>query len=169
MQDNLFVAEAGKTLGGSRANLQFKGRRVFLFEQMIIFSDEIDKRKNNLSNPGYIFKNSILVCIDCLLLGLLGFVFVVVCLDMHGCCCMLGYAWLLCMLAFVVVCLGLLLFLVDYFLPYMVYVSPIDSWSIYPSNHPPIQPFTHPSIYPSIHLSIIHPPIHPFTLPSSTP
>ena len=41
--------------------LALKDRRVFLFEQIIIFSEEIDKRKNNLSSPGYIYKHSIKV------------------------------------------------------------------------------------------------------------
>ena len=38
-----------------------KERRVFLFEQIVIFSEEIDKRRNNMSSPGYIYKNSIKV------------------------------------------------------------------------------------------------------------
>lgn len=38
-----------------------KERRVFLFEQMVIFSEPID-RKKGFSIPGYIFKNSIKVC-----------------------------------------------------------------------------------------------------------
>ncbi|XP_043939534.1 rho guanine nucleotide exchange factor 25 isoform X2 [Protopterus annectens] len=37
-----------------------KERRVFLFEQIVIFSDPIDKKKG-FSLPGYIFKNSIKV------------------------------------------------------------------------------------------------------------
>ena len=36
-------------------------RRVFLFEQIIIFSKETEKRKNNLSQPGYIFRSSLKV------------------------------------------------------------------------------------------------------------
>uniref|UniRef100_W5MLF1 Rho guanine nucleotide exchange factor 25 n=1 Tax=Lepisosteus oculatus TaxID=7918 RepID=W5MLF1_LEPOC len=39
-----------------------KERRVFLFEQLIIFSEPID-RKKGFSLPGYIFKNSIKVCV----------------------------------------------------------------------------------------------------------
>ena len=35
-------------------------RRVFLFEQIIIFSIQ-EKRKNNLSQPGYIFRRSVKV------------------------------------------------------------------------------------------------------------
>lgn len=38
-----------------------KERRVFLFEQLVIFSEPIDKKKD-FSIPGYIFKNSIKVC-----------------------------------------------------------------------------------------------------------
>lgn len=37
-----------------------KERRVFLFEQIVIFSEPID-RKKGFSIPGYIFKNSIKV------------------------------------------------------------------------------------------------------------
>lgn len=37
-----------------------KERRVFLFEQIVIFSEPID-RKKGFSLPGYIFKNSIKV------------------------------------------------------------------------------------------------------------
>lgn len=37
-----------------------KDRRVFLFEQIVIFSEPID-RKKGFSIPGYIFKNSIKV------------------------------------------------------------------------------------------------------------
>lgn len=38
-------------------------RRVFLFEQIIIFSEEIMPKKmlSNLTNPGYIFKTSLKV------------------------------------------------------------------------------------------------------------
>jgi hypothetical protein len=43
--------------------LQFHERRVFLFEQIIIFSEEIsDKKRSNLSSPEYVFKQSIKVC-----------------------------------------------------------------------------------------------------------
>ena len=37
----------------------FKARKVFLFEQMIIFSEE--HKRNNLSNSAYLFKHSIMV------------------------------------------------------------------------------------------------------------
>ena len=40
---------------------KFRERRVFLFDQIVIFSEEVEKKKNNLSNPGYIFKNNIMV------------------------------------------------------------------------------------------------------------
>uniref|UniRef100_A0A8C9S1V1 Rho guanine nucleotide exchange factor 25 n=1 Tax=Scleropages formosus TaxID=113540 RepID=A0A8C9S1V1_SCLFO len=46
-QDNSFLSRA-------------KERRVFLFEQLVIFSEPID-RKKGFSLPGYIFKNSIKV------------------------------------------------------------------------------------------------------------
>ncbi len=47
----------------SRGDPKFKERRVFLFEQIIIFSEEIEKKKNNLSNPGYIFKHCLQVSV----------------------------------------------------------------------------------------------------------
>lgn len=39
-----------------------KERRVFLFEQIVIFSEPLDKKKG-FSTPGFLFKNSIKVCI----------------------------------------------------------------------------------------------------------
>ena len=42
-------------------NVKMEERRVFLFEQIIIFSKETEKRKNNLSQPGYIFRSSLKV------------------------------------------------------------------------------------------------------------
>ncbi|KAK7915713.1 hypothetical protein WMY93_011474 [Mugilogobius chulae] len=55
-QDTFFVTEEleGAVLNRSRE------RRVFLFEQLVIFSEPIDKKKG-LSLPGYTFKNSIKV------------------------------------------------------------------------------------------------------------
>ncbi|KAK2148868.1 hypothetical protein LSH36_478g02010 [Paralvinella palmiformis] len=59
LQDTLMVQEHNpKAAKGDQQ--KFKERRVFLFEQIIIFSEEIEK-KNNLSNPGYIYKNSLMV------------------------------------------------------------------------------------------------------------
>ncbi|KAI2649674.1 Rho guanine nucleotide exchange factor 25 [Labeo rohita] len=52
-QDTFLVTEQDSSLL-SRA----KERRVFLFEQLVIFSEPID-RKKGFSLPGYIFKNSI--------------------------------------------------------------------------------------------------------------
>lgn len=40
---------------------RMKERRVFLFEQIVIFSEPLDKKKG-FSTPGYLFKNSIKVC-----------------------------------------------------------------------------------------------------------
>lgn len=40
---------------------RMKERRVFLFEQIVIFSEPLDKKKG-FSMPGYLFKNSIKVC-----------------------------------------------------------------------------------------------------------
>lgn len=45
--------------GGLLARM--KERRVFLFEQIVIFSEPLDKKKG-FSMPGYLFKNSIKVC-----------------------------------------------------------------------------------------------------------
>lgn len=39
---------------------RMKERRVFLFEQIVIFSEPLDKKKG-FSTPGYLFKNSIKV------------------------------------------------------------------------------------------------------------
>jgi len=60
LQDTLLVLE--QSAKAPRVDKQaMKERRVFLFEQIVIFSEEIDKRKNNMSSPGYIYKNSIKV------------------------------------------------------------------------------------------------------------
>ncbi len=40
---------------------KFRERRVFLFEQIIIISEELERKKNALTQPGYIYKNSLLV------------------------------------------------------------------------------------------------------------
>ena len=42
---------------------KFRERRVFLFEQIIIISEELERKKNALTQPGYIYKNSLLVSI----------------------------------------------------------------------------------------------------------
>lgn len=54
-QDTFFVSEQDNVVP-SRA----RERRVFLFEQLVIFSEPIDKKKG-LPLPGYTFKNSIKV------------------------------------------------------------------------------------------------------------
>ena len=60
LQDTLLVVE--QSAKAPRVDKQvMKERRVFLFEQIVIFSEEIDKRRNNMSSPGYIYKNSIKV------------------------------------------------------------------------------------------------------------
>lgn len=59
LQDILLVMEQTAKSKGERQT--FRERRVFLFEQEIIFSEEMDKKKNNLSHPGYIYKNSMKV------------------------------------------------------------------------------------------------------------
>lgn len=60
LQGSLQVCEQ-RSKGKSFDRANFSDRRIFLFEQIIIFSEEIQKKKNNLSNPGYIFKHSITV------------------------------------------------------------------------------------------------------------
>eukprot|EP00914_Ancora_sagittata_P034740 GHVO01070100.1.p1 GENE.GHVO01070100.1~~GHVO01070100.1.p1 ORF type:complete len:565 (+),score=84.97 GHVO01070100.1:524-2218(+) len=60
LQGSLLVLEQrAKVKASDRTN--YSERRIFLFEQIIIFSEEIQKKKNNMSNPGYIFKHSIKV------------------------------------------------------------------------------------------------------------
>lgn len=54
-QDTFSVSEEESGIP-SRA----RERRVFLFEQLVMFSEPIDKKKG-FSLPGYIFKNSIKV------------------------------------------------------------------------------------------------------------
>ncbi|XP_071476198.1 triple functional domain protein-like [Diadema antillarum] len=53
-QDTLNVAVADE---GAQ---KYKERRVFMFEQIIIFADPLEKKKG-FSNPGYIFKHSVKV------------------------------------------------------------------------------------------------------------
>ncbi|KAK3594846.1 hypothetical protein CHS0354_005769 [Potamilus streckersoni] len=57
LQDTLLVAEISSKL----TQPKYKERRVFLFEQIIIFSEMIEKKKGSMSNANYIFKNSIKV------------------------------------------------------------------------------------------------------------
>lgn len=52
LQDTFLVSEPG---GGN-----VKERRVFLFEQLVIFSEPLDKKKG-FSLPGFLYKNSIKV------------------------------------------------------------------------------------------------------------
>jgi len=62
LQDTLLVVEQPAKAPPRVIDKQtMKERRVFLFEQIVIFSEEIDKRRNNMSSPGYIYKNSIKV------------------------------------------------------------------------------------------------------------
>lgn len=55
LQDTFMVAEPD----GSLLN-RMKERKVFLFEQIVIFSEPLDK-KRGLSMPGYLYKYSIKV------------------------------------------------------------------------------------------------------------
>jgi len=61
LQDTLLVVEQPAKAPPRVDKQTMKERRVFLFEQIVIFSEEIDKRRNNMSSPGYIYKNSIKV------------------------------------------------------------------------------------------------------------
>jgi len=65
------MEQAGGRLAARQDKLALKERRVFLFEQIIIFSEEIDKRRNNMSSPGYIYKHSIKVALHLLCADLL--------------------------------------------------------------------------------------------------
>ena len=56
LQDTLLVSEV--TAAGVAKPRE---RRVFLFEQIIIFSEMIERKKGNFSNATYIFKNSLKV------------------------------------------------------------------------------------------------------------
>lgn len=60
LQETLKVIEQGAR-GKTSDQQKYKDRRVFLFEQIVIFSEEIEKKKNNLSNSSYIYKCSIKV------------------------------------------------------------------------------------------------------------
>lgn len=55
LQDTFMVSEPG---GGHLGRM--KERRVFLFEQLVIFSEPLDKKKG-FSLPGFLYKNSIKV------------------------------------------------------------------------------------------------------------
>lgn len=55
LQDTFMVSDQD---GGLLSRM--KERRVFFFEQIVIFSEPLDKKKG-FSTPGYLFKNSIKV------------------------------------------------------------------------------------------------------------
>ena len=55
LQDTFLVADPEGGLLG-----RMKERRVFLFEQLVIFSEPLDK-KRGFSMPGFLYKNSIKV------------------------------------------------------------------------------------------------------------
>lgn len=55
LQDTFMVSDQDSGLLS-----RMKERRVFLFEQIVIFSEPLDKKKG-FSTPGYLFKNSIKV------------------------------------------------------------------------------------------------------------
>lgn len=56
LQDTFMVSDTDGGLLG-----RMKERRVFLFEQIVIFSEPLDK-KRGFSMPGFLYKNSIKVC-----------------------------------------------------------------------------------------------------------
>lgn len=55
LQDTFMVSDPEDGLHG-----RMKERRVFLFEQLVIFSEPLDKKKG-FSLPGFLYKNSIKV------------------------------------------------------------------------------------------------------------
>lgn len=57
LQDTFMVSDPDGGLLG-----RMKERRVFLFEQLVIFSEPLDKKKG-FSLPGFLYKNSIKVMI----------------------------------------------------------------------------------------------------------
>ena len=62
LQDTLLVAETTNVGSGSKGNqLKFKERRVFLFEQIILFSEMTEKKRGNIVSAHYLFKNSLKV------------------------------------------------------------------------------------------------------------
>lgn len=61
-QDTLLVAEVSNASSGSKGNqLKFKERRVFLFEQIILFSEMTEKKRGSIVSAHYVFKNSLKV------------------------------------------------------------------------------------------------------------
>lgn len=58
LQDTFMVSDSEGALQG-----RIKERRVFLFEQIVIFSELLDK-KRGFSMPGFLYKNSIKVRTD---------------------------------------------------------------------------------------------------------
>ncbi|XP_053386213.1 kalirin-like isoform X3 [Mercenaria mercenaria] len=62
LQDTLLVAEVTSGGSSSKGNqLKFKERRVFLFEQIILFSEMTEKKRGNIVSTYYLFKNSLKV------------------------------------------------------------------------------------------------------------
>ncbi|CAC5361523.1 TRIO [Mytilus coruscus] len=57
LQDTLLVSEISQ----GQSQPKFKERRVFLFEQIILFSEMSEKKRGDLSNANYVYKNSIKV------------------------------------------------------------------------------------------------------------
>ncbi|XP_077867222.1 triple functional domain protein-like [Saccoglossus kowalevskii] len=53
-QDTLLVSEGISSL----QHFKGKERRMFFFEQMILFSEELEKKKGSLYHPGFVYKNS---------------------------------------------------------------------------------------------------------------
>ena len=62
LQDTLLVAEVTSAAASAKASQpKFKERRVFLFEQIILFSEMTEKKRGNMVNAHYFYKNSLKV------------------------------------------------------------------------------------------------------------
>jgi len=62
LQGGLLVAETSAGSHAKADKLQFHERRVFLFEQIIVFSEElVDRKRSSLTSPSYTCKRSIKV------------------------------------------------------------------------------------------------------------
>lgn len=62
LQDTLLVAEMTASGTGPKGkDVKFKERRVFMFEQMILFSEMTEKKRGNHTNAHYLYKNCLKV------------------------------------------------------------------------------------------------------------
>ena len=58
-QDTLMVMEISPKI--KPTDQKFRERKVFLFEQIVIISEEVDKKKSDLCSSSFIFKNNLMV------------------------------------------------------------------------------------------------------------